>query len=745
MTLRKHNIHVLHIVPTLGAGGMELSMGRVAQALSGQGIRHSIVCLKGDAIIQDRFDDSVPIYCMHARPNEPGLPWRLWKLLNRIRPTVIHARNWSAWPDVAVARLALPNPPSLIFSFHGLDSSGPMPLRRRLISKLLACVTTHIFTVSEASKHLLVQHVGLPHNQIDVIPNGVDTEHFRPSNNNSLRDNKVVIGTVGSLSQVKNQVLLIRAWAELLKSGIQGELRMAGEGPERSRLAHVAESLGIADRVHFLGHIEDVPGFLQQLDVFVLPSDSEAHPNALIEAMSCGLPCVATRVGGVPEVLDNGRFGRLVQAGDLDGLVEAIRLLVNDPAGRKSLGKIARAHVIEKYSLEQMIERYSVLYGCCDSYSCPDRVTHSPQDQCLKIPRIVMLGPTPPLTGGMATVVSNLQESSLAKDCLLVILNNGKTTSEDRSLTIGIATQLSLFGRLIKTILRKKTDIVHIHTCSGFTFWRDCIHMIVSRLLGCKVFWHIHGGFFDQFITNMFFWQRALLKTVLATGSNTIVLSKAWLEKLKPYAPDARWKIIPNGVMVPQNHRLPSVDPPCFLFMGDLSRQKGIHDLVAATSAASKNGFKGKVYLAGGEPSPGEKNKVQKLILDLNVGSHVRLLGIVSGNKKTEALREADCFVLPSYAEGLPMALLEAMAYERPVITTDVGGIPELVRDGQEGFLIKPGDVQALAERMTLLNNDKKLRQEMGRAGRRRVEENYSMDVMVERIMKVYREILDEV
>ena len=329
MPLTNQNIHVLHVLPTLGVGGLELLTSRVIQELSGHGIHHSVVCLKGEATIHDRFDDSVPIYCMHAGPNELGLPWRLWWLLHRVRPTVIHVNNWSAWPDVALARLAFPKPPPLIFAFHGFSTEGPMPFRRRLTSRMLAHITTHIFTVSEASKQLLTQHVGLPEDRIEVIPNGIDTERFCPSDNNSsLNEDIIIIGTVGSLSPVKNQSLLVRACAELLKKGLPVELRVAGEGHERSRLSRLIEELEITDSVHLPGHIEDIPKFLHQLDIFVLPSDSEAHPGALLEAMSCGIPCIATNVGGVPEALAGGRFGWLVQPGDIDGLVKALRELI---------------------------------------------------------------------------------------------------------------------------------------------------------------------------------------------------------------------------------------------------------------------------------------------------------------------------------------------------------------------------------------------------------------------------------
>ena len=126
--------HVLHVVPGLGPGGMELAMGRVIGRLTGNGMRHSVACLKGDAEIAARLPAETDIHCLHSRPNEPQLPARLGRLVRRVRPTVIHARNWGAWPDMAVGRLlAWPIVP-MIFSFHGFGKAGYMPLRRRLAS-----------------------------------------------------------------------------------------------------------------------------------------------------------------------------------------------------------------------------------------------------------------------------------------------------------------------------------------------------------------------------------------------------------------------------------------------------------------------------------------------------------------------------------------------------------------------------------------------------------------------------------
>ena len=228
----------------------------------------------------------------------------------------------------------------------------------------------------------------------------------------------------------------------------------------------------------------------------------------------------------------------------------------------------------------------------------------------------------------------------------------------------------------------------------------------------------------------------------LEMGSSVIVLSKELLEGLRHFIPIAHGQIVTNGVMIPKIHKKKSQENTSFLFLGNLSKRKGIDDLIAATAATCRNGFQGMVYLAGGEREEGERKRAEKLIRQLGMDNHIKLLGIVSGKEKEKILEEANCFVLPSYVEGLPMALLEAMAYKLPVIVTDVGDMPKVITDGREGFVIKSGDVKALSERMVLLSKDIKLRQRMGRAGRLRVAKDYSMDIMVEKIMRLYHEIL---
>jgi len=335
-------------------------MARVISGLTGDGMRHSIACLKGESEIVDRLPEETAIYCFHARPNEPQLPFRLARLVHKLRPDVIHARNWGAWPDMALGRLfAWPFVP-MIFSFHGLGEAGYMPWRRRLASKILIHAMTHLFTVSRQSRDMLVKHWGWPAALTELIPNGVDTRRFFPCT--GQRGHRLVIGSVGNLRTVKNHALILRACARLVAENVDLEIRIAGEGDQRESLTRFAQSLELTDRLHLPGRVEDVPAFLNGLDIFILSSDSEQHPNALNEAMACGVASIATRVGCVEALLNDGRCGRIIESGDVDGLAMALRELAADEMLRRNFGEAGLKHVRAHYSLDVMLGRYRELY-----------------------------------------------------------------------------------------------------------------------------------------------------------------------------------------------------------------------------------------------------------------------------------------------------------------------------------------------------------------------------------------------
>ncbi|MCK4624116.1 MAG: glycosyltransferase, partial [Phycisphaerae bacterium] len=496
------------------------------------------------------------------------------------------------------------------------------------------------------------------------------------------------------------------------------------------------------DRVIFAGHVDDVSEFLHQLDIFALPSSSEQHPNALLEAMACGLPCVATNVGGVGELLGQGRFGQLVEPDDLNAFTSALSELCKKPPLGRRFGEMSRGRVCEHYSMKQMILQYRRLYcSVTERSSRGHGVVRTPPKKT-DYPRVVMLGPLPPLTGGMVTVVNNLRGSALAGRCRLTVLNNGKTTPEGRSVLMGIVSQMEVLRCLISAILRQRAQIVHIHTCSGFTFWRDCMHAMIARLLGSRIVWHVHGGGFNVFAAQQACIGKAIMRFALTHASAVIALSEDWVGCFRAIAPRANWRVVPNGVPISVKTVVVENRKPTFLFLGNLGEQKGAHDLVRAAAIASRKGFEGQIDLAGKETEPGQIEAIEKIIAETGCQSQVRLIGVISGEAKDKATESADCMVLPSYAEGLPMAILEAMACGLPIISTKVGAIPEVITDGVEGFLIEPGDIEALADCIVRLGKDSQLRQRMGDAARVRVQQRYSLQAMAERILEVYHGVL---
>ncbi len=351
-------IHVLHVAPTLRAGGLELTLARIVGRLGD--MNHSVICMRGEADIAGYFSPDVQIHCVRSKPNELALPFRMAKLIKRIKPDVIHARNWGAWADTAIASFLQRKAPPLIFSFHGVSIDGRASWKRRLAGRILANKTDLTFTVCNASRQVMADQYGLSVNRIGVIHNGVDIDRFTPAGKSPGKP--LVVGSLGSLVPMKNHALLIRSLSDLLAAGVDIQLRLAGGGPCREQLTDLADSLGIADSVQFLGAVDDVPQFLRGLDIFVLPSDSEAMPNSLLEAMSSALPCVATDVGGVGEILAQGAAGVLVSPGDQGALTEVLGQLAGDGLRREALAQAGRKRVCEHYNVDKMVADYGYLY-----------------------------------------------------------------------------------------------------------------------------------------------------------------------------------------------------------------------------------------------------------------------------------------------------------------------------------------------------------------------------------------------
>jgi glycosyltransferase involved in cell wall biosynthesis len=340
----------------------------------------------------------------------------------------------------------------------------------------------------------------------------------------------------------------------------------------------------------------------------------------------------------------------------------------------------------------------------------------------------------------MATVVQALAQG-LPPWFEVRVLDNTKTTPVDRSLPQAVRAQLELLGRLLVTLAGWRPALVHVHTCSGFTFWRNALDVLCARLAGCSVLLHVHGGRFDQFLGGLGAGRRWLARWVLRWPHRVVVLSEGWRDTLAPWVPPTRLAVVPNGVAVAEAPapRSPYL-APTVVCMGGLEPPKGQRELVRALALLTDLP-EVRLALLGPETASGERDTLLGLAEALGLGARVVAPGPVMGEAKARHLAEASVFCLPSHYEGLPMALLEAMAAGLPVVATRVGAIPEVVREGIDGFLVEPGDVESLAARLKGLLRDPGAARAMGEAGRAAVAGRFSVDQSLERVRGLYAEL----
>jgi glycosyltransferase involved in cell wall biosynthesis len=211
----------------------------------------------------------------------------------------------------------------------------------------------------------LVNGIRISQGKVVRICNGVDSERFVPKDG-ARAPGQVIIGTVMRLSDIKDPGVVVDAFARLLSEHCDGSasprLMMIGDGPLKADIEQRVREAGIEADVDLPGAQLDVVPWLQRMDVFVLASRREGISNTILEAMSCGLPVVATRTGGNPELVDEPATGVLVPVGDPVALATALSGLVRDPCRRRHVGCQARRRVLERFSMAGMVEQYAQLY-----------------------------------------------------------------------------------------------------------------------------------------------------------------------------------------------------------------------------------------------------------------------------------------------------------------------------------------------------------------------------------------------
>lgn len=292
---------------------------------------------------------------------------------------------------------------------------------------------------------------------------------------------------------------------------------------------------------------------------------------------------------------------------------------------------------------------------------------------------------------------------------------------------------------LLKIIINMpKYDIVHVHTASWWSYRRLFFVILLAKILHKKIVIHLHGGKFDIYYGQAFFIEKVIIRYGFSLADRVVVLSSEWLKKIAAVCDLRKVLVIPNSVQIPFQKGNPiSKKTNNILFMGDLIPRKGVYDLLEAIKLLDLERNRVIVRLCGN----GEIEKVKKRAADLGLEEIVNVPGWVTGQEKKKLLDEAYLYVLPSYHEGLPMSILEAMATGTPVISTPVGGIAEVVEDGVEGFLVEPGDVKALASAIRTLLDDTVVWKKMSVAVMEKVQSQFSSKQTLAQLKRLYNDL----
>lgn len=361
-------ITVCHVVHSLSVGGAELLAATIARTLQDR-YRFRFVCLDGFGDLRIA-PAGVGVHCVERRPGfDWRLPGRIRDYFRKERVDVAHVHQYAPFFYSSLAQRR--GKPAIAFTEHGRMFPDRRRIKRVIANKFLLRPGDALVGVGDAVRRALIENEGFPAGRIEVIRNGIDVNRFAttPKSRTEKRlelgwsREQVVVLHVARLDPLKDHVTALRAFEVVRKSAPQARLVIVGDGSERGAIQELSDSLGLSEVVQLLGVRHDVAALLGAADIGLLTSLSEGVPLTLLEAMASELPTVATRVGGIPEVVIDFECGRLCAAGDVRSLAEALTTLVCNPELRRRWGLAGRARVVEQFSLDRMIADYDRLYA----------------------------------------------------------------------------------------------------------------------------------------------------------------------------------------------------------------------------------------------------------------------------------------------------------------------------------------------------------------------------------------------
>ncbi|WP_242826141.1 glycosyltransferase family 4 protein [Butyrivibrio sp. VCB2006] len=346
--------------------------------------------------------------------------------------------------------------------------------------------------------------------------------------------------------------------------------------------------------------------------------------------------------------------------------------------------------------------------------------------------------------GGIAAVTNGYYDSKIETDYDIRYVESYCDTSKFKMVMKALGAYRE-FGRVLRDF---KPELIHIHSSFGGSFYRMQPFIYMAGKRGIPILDHCHGADFETFYVRASDKKKARIGEVFGKFSKVIVLSEEWKERLQAFLPDDKLVVINNYCKPRPKEEVQSLlgtrfEKQQILFLGELGQRKGGYDFAGIVENVDKR-YPGARFVFAGSGSKEDEDRIKKALSEKGLMEKCLFPGWVRGEQKDKLLMESSLFMLPSYQEGLPMAILDAMAYGLPVVSTEVGGIPQLIENGKSGFLAKPGDCKAIADGICRILDKRDDYGAMSNESYRIARDEFGFDAHLSKLEAVYEEILND-
>jgi glycosyltransferase involved in cell wall biosynthesis len=686
---------------TFETGGSERQFAALAQSLDVKRFRLHIGCIAKRGDFSDGLGEvaEFPIGGNLYGVRSLRTRLRLARYLRNLRISVAHAFDfYTNLTLIPAARMA--QVPVLIGSQRQLGDLLSPAKSRAQVMMLRGCDC--VVSNSRAAAERLISQ-GIPERRIVVIRNGLPPATFASTPPALSRGPGLLrVGMIARMNtSSKNHRMFLRVAARLLAKFSDLEFVLAGDGQLRPQFEREAVDLGIRNYVHFLGDRRDIPAVLASIDISVLPTASESLSNVIIESMAAGVPVVASRVGGNPELIEENR-GILVPPSDEQSFASEIEHLLRDSSLRAELARNAKAFAEKNFTIAEMRQRYENLYTdllAKKTRRKPRFVLHRGNGRSTLPLRVAIVAASMRYVGGQ----------SVQADLLLSNFRNDPAI-EAHLIPIDPAFPSVLRWAekvpVLRTLIRepfylwalwrglKDTDIVHIFSASYWSFLlAPAPASLMARLAGKKTLIHYHSGEARDHLKRF-----RTARPVLARADLLVVPSGYLVDVFREFGLAAQ--VVPNMVDFSRfSFRIREPIRPHLVCTRGFHPYYGVDVVVRAFAEVKQAYPEARLDLVGRGPAEAE---IRSLVQQLKL-TDVNFVGVASREQIGKFYDQADVFINGSSLDNMPVSILEAFASGTPVVSTAPESMRYLVEHDRTGLLSEPGDAMAVARNVIRL------------------------------------------